>query len=51
LGRHVARMGTKRNIYRIAVGKPKGMRPLVRHRHRWEGNIKMGLKEIGWGTR
>jgi hypothetical protein len=24
-------------------------RPLGRHRHRWEVNIKMDLRETGWG--
>jgi hypothetical protein len=27
--RHVARMGEKRNAYRILVGKPEGRRPLA----------------------
>jgi hypothetical protein len=31
------------------VGKPEGRRPLERPRHRWEGNIKMDLQEVGWG--
>jgi ERCC4-type nuclease len=31
------------------VGKPKGKRPIGRPRHRWVDNIKMDLKEIGWG--
>jgi hypothetical protein len=26
----------------------KRRRSLVRYRHRWEYNIKMALKEIGW---
>jgi hypothetical protein len=39
----------KRNAYTILVGKPKGMIPLARHRLRWEDNIKIDLKEIGWG--
>jgi hypothetical protein len=42
-------MGGKRNPYRILVGRPEGKRPLGRHRHRWEDNIKMDCKEIGWG--
>jgi hypothetical protein len=42
-------MGVKRNAYRIFVGKPKGKRPLERLRCRWEDNIKMDLREIGWG--
>jgi hypothetical protein len=31
------------------VGKPEGKRPLGRSRLRWEDNIKMDLREIGWG--
>jgi hypothetical protein len=31
------------------VGKPEGKRPLGRFRHRWEYDIKMDLKEMGWG--
>jgi hypothetical protein len=31
------------------VGKPEGKRPLGRFRHRWEENIRMDLREIGWG--
>jgi hypothetical protein len=31
------------------VGKPEGKRPLGRHRRRWEDNIRMNLREIGWG--
>jgi hypothetical protein len=39
----------KRSAYRILVGKPEGKRPLRRPRHRWVDNIKMDLREIGWG--
>jgi hypothetical protein len=46
---HVAQTGDKRNVYRILVGKPEGKRPLGRRRRRWENNIKMDLREIGWG--
>jgi hypothetical protein len=45
---HVARMGAKRNAYRILVGKPEGRRPLGRPRRTWVDNIKMDLREIGW---
>jgi hypothetical protein len=31
------------------VGKPEGKRPIGRSRHRWVDNIKMDLREIGWG--
>jgi hypothetical protein len=46
---HVARMGEKRNAYRILVGQPEGKRPLGRPRRRWEDNVRMDLREIGWG--
>jgi hypothetical protein len=46
---HVARMGERRGAYRALVGKPEGRRPLGRPRRRWEDNIKMGLREVGWG--
>jgi hypothetical protein len=39
----------KRNAYRILVGKPEGKIPLGRPRRRWEDNIRMDLREIGWG--
>jgi hypothetical protein len=44
---HVTRMGEKRNMYRLLVGKPEGKRPLGKSRHRWIDNIKMDLLEIG----
>jgi hypothetical protein len=44
---HVARMGEKRNVYRLLVGKPEGKRPLGRPRRRWIDNNKMDLLEIG----
>jgi hypothetical protein len=31
------------------LGKPEGKRPLGRPRRRWEDNIKMDLREKGWG--
>jgi hypothetical protein len=46
---HVARMGEKRNAYRLLVGKPEGKRPLGRPRCRWLDNIRMDLGEVGWG--
>jgi hypothetical protein len=44
---HVARMGEKRNVYRLLVGKPEGKRPVGRPRRRWIDNIKMNLLDIG----
>jgi hypothetical protein len=46
---HVERMEDKRNAYRILMVKPEVKTPLGRHRHRWEDNIKMYLREIGQG--
>jgi hypothetical protein len=45
---HVARMGEKRNAYRILAGNPEGKRPLGRRRRRWVNNIKIDLREIAW---
>jgi hypothetical protein len=39
----------RRGAYRALVGKPEGRRPLGRPRRRWEDNIKMDLREVGWG--
>jgi hypothetical protein len=38
--RHVARVGEKRNVYMVLVGKPEAARPLGRLILRWEDNIK-----------
>jgi hypothetical protein len=45
--RYVARMGAKKNAYRILVGKPEGKRPLGKPRGRWMDN-KIDLREIIW---
>jgi hypothetical protein len=47
---HVARMGEKRNVYRILVGKPEGKRPLGKPRRRWVDNIKIDLKRDRMGV-
>jgi hypothetical protein len=41
--------GKGRGVYKVLVGKPEGKRPLVRHRCRWEDNIKMDLEKVGCG--
>jgi hypothetical protein len=48
LAGHVARIGEKKNAFRILMGKPEGKRPLIRTRRRWVDNIKMDLREIVW---
>jgi hypothetical protein len=35
--------------YRVLVGKPEGRRPLGRSRYRWEDNIRMDVRDFGWG--
>jgi hypothetical protein len=47
---HVARIGEKRGVYRVLVGKPEGKRPLGKSRHKWEDNIKMDFQEVGCGS-
>jgi hypothetical protein len=58
---HVARIGEKRNAYRLLVGKPKGKRPLGRPRcggwiilgwilERWDGVMWTGLVWLRIGT-
>jgi hypothetical protein len=49
MGRHVAQMGEKRNAYGILVVKPGGKKPLGKQRRGSVDNIKMDLREIGWG--
>jgi hypothetical protein len=44
---HVARIGERRCVPRVLVGKPKGKRPLGRPRLRWGDNIKMDFQEVG----
>jgi len=46
---HVARMGERKGVNRVLVGKPDGKIPLGRPRRRWEDNIKMDLQEVGCG--
>jgi hypothetical protein len=41
--------GSKRSAYGILVGKPEGKRSLGRPRRRWVDDVKMTLREIGWG--
>jgi hypothetical protein len=45
----VACTGVKINARRVSVGKPEGKIPLGRPRRMQEDNIKMYLREAGWG--
>jgi len=40
---NVVRMGERRGVHRVLVGKPEGKRQLGRPRRRWKYNIKMSL--------
>jgi hypothetical protein len=43
-------MGEERKMYRVLMGKLEGKRPLERTRRRWEDGIRVGFREIGWGS-
>jgi len=45
---HVARVGKRRDVYRVSVGRPEGKRPLGRPTCRWVDNIDMHLPEVTW---
>jgi hypothetical protein len=46
--RFVACVGTLRNTYKISVEESMWKWPLLTSMHRWEDNIKMDVKEMGW---
>jgi hypothetical protein len=41
-------MGNRGGANRVLVWRPEGKRTLGRRSSRWEDNIKMDLKEVGW---
>jgi hypothetical protein len=45
---HVARKAEGRGVYRVLVRKSEGRRLLGRPRRRWEDNIRMNLREVGF---
>jgi hypothetical protein len=45
----VARMGKRRCVYRVLLGKPEGKKPLGRPRNRWEDNMKIDFQEVVCG--
>jgi hypothetical protein len=47
---HVARIGERRGVYRILVGKLEGKRSFGRLRRRWDDNIKVDLQEVECGS-
>jgi hypothetical protein len=44
---HMARMGDRRNAYRVWRRKPKDKRPLQRPRHKWQDNIIIDFLKVG----
>jgi len=48
LAGHVACIGEIRNAYKIFIRKTEGNRQLGGSSRRWEHNIRMDLREIGW---
>jgi hypothetical protein len=40
--------GGRRGACTVSVGNPEGKRPLGRHRHRWEDNIKIDVQVVEW---
>ena len=49
MGRACGMYGVREVVYSFMVGQPERKRPLGRLRHGCEDNIKMALKEVGWG--
>ena len=47
---HVTRVGDRRGLYTVLVGKPEGKGPLGKPRHRRKNNIKMDPQEMGCGV-
>jgi hypothetical protein len=47
---HVARMGERRGVYKVLVGKPDAKRPRRRPRPRWKTTIKINFQEVEWGS-
>ena len=49
MGRTCSRYGESRGACRVLVEKLQRKKPLETLRHRRENNIKMELREVGWG--
>ena len=43
---HVARMGERRDAYRVLMARPEGKRRHGRPRRRWEDSVKTDLQEV-----
>ena len=49
MGRTSGTYRERRGAYRDLLGKPEGRIPFGRPRRRWDENIKMDLRDVGWG--
>jgi len=38
----------RRGVYSVLDGNPRGKRQLVKHRRRWEDNIKTDFQDVGY---
>jgi hypothetical protein len=47
----VARIGDRRVLYIVVVGKSEFQMPLESPRNGWFDNIGMDLQDVGWGLR
>jgi len=45
---YMAHMREVGGVCKILVGRPERKRPLRISRRRWEDNIRMDLREVGW---
>jgi hypothetical protein len=50
MGRECSTNGKKGNACRILMGNPEGKKLLGRPKRKWEDNIEIDLREIGWGV-
>jgi len=46
----LAHMGGRRGAYRVLMGRREGKRRLGKPGCKWEDNIKIYLREVGWGV-
>ena len=49
MGRACSTYRVRRAAHKALVGKAEGRGKLGRTRHRWEENIIMDFREVGWG--
>jgi hypothetical protein len=48
MGRVYSTRGKKMNVCKVLMGNPEGKKSLGRYRRRYEDNIKIDLREMGW---